>query len=79
MKWTQYKKLLDLSNLCNHGKDFWARYEWHFFATSHGESAFDVISGAAKKTIPKTNLQRPSGNQISMINEYFTFCTQVLG
>ena len=79
MKWAQYKKLLDLSNLCNHEKDFWARCECHFFATSHGESAFDAISGAAKKTIPKTNIQRPSESQISMINENFTICTQVLG
>ena len=60
-------------------KTFGQDVEWHFFATIHGEITFDASNVAAKKTIPKTNLQRPSGSQISTINENFTFCTQVLG
>lgn len=42
---SQYKNKVNLLNLCMHDADFNIKAEWHFFATSHGESTCDGIGG----------------------------------
>ena len=50
----QYKNHYNIINLCHH-KGLFA--EWHFFATSHGETACDGIGGTAKRLTLKAGLQ----------------------
>jgi hypothetical protein len=50
------KKLL---NITCHNEDFGVPAESHFFATSHGKSACDVIGSTLKRLAAKASFQRP--------------------
>jgi hypothetical protein len=45
---SQYKNYKNFINLCYHENDFGVPAEWNFFATSHGKSPCDGISGTVK-------------------------------
>lgn len=62
---SQYKNKTNFMNLCFHFKDFGIKAEWHFFATSHGKSPCDGVSGSVKRLATRTSLQRPLDNQIT--------------
>lgn len=46
------------------------------FATSHGKSLCDGISGTVKRLTVRASLQRPTSNQILTAVDFFNFCDQ---
>jgi hypothetical protein len=50
--------------LINHKNDFGITAEWHFFATSHGESSCDAVGGTIKQPAARASLQHPYDKQI---------------
>jgi len=54
---SQYKNHKNFINLCYHEKDFGVPAEWNFFATSHGKSPCDGISGTMKRLVARASLQ----------------------
>ena len=50
-------------NLCHHWQNFNMDAEWIFFATSHGKSPCDSVTGFVKHDVAKCSLQRPLHDQ----------------
>ena len=53
----QYKNCKHFYNLCHYAEDFSVSCIWNFFATSHGKSPYDGISGTVKRLVAITSLQ----------------------
>ena len=51
-------------NLCHHWQNFNMDAEWIFFATNHGKSPCDSVTGFVKHDVAKCSLQRPLHDQI---------------
>ena len=76
----QYKNCKNFINLCHYKDDFNLECVWNFFATSHGKSACDGISGTVKRPAAKGSLQRQTCGQIVNAEEMFKFCkTEIKG
>ena len=61
---SQYKNFKNLANLSSHYEDHNLSAEWHYFATSHGNSPCDGIGGTVKRLVARASLQNPINNQI---------------
>jgi len=72
----QYKNKKNFINLCYHYEDFNISAEWHFFATSHGKSACDGLSGTIKRLATIASLQRPYKDQILCPFQLYTWCSE---
>ena len=72
----QYKNCYNFTNLCHHEEDFGIPAEWHFFTTSHGKSATDVVAGTVKRTASKASLQRPYKDQILTPSQLYQFVSK---
>ena len=70
----QYKNCKNFINLCHHKGDFNLECVWDFFATSHGKSACDGISGTVKRLVAKASLHHQTCEQIVNAEEIFKFC-----
>ena len=66
---SQYKNYENFANLCHHKADFGVDAGWSFFATSHGKSPCDGISGTLKHLVACASLQMVSGQTITSSNE----------
>ena len=66
---SQYKNYENFANLCHHKADFGVDAGWSFFATSHGKSPCDGISGTLKRLVACASLQMVSGQTITSSNE----------
>ena len=70
----QFKNLKNFINLCHHSKDFDLSAEWVFFATSHGKSPCDGISGTVKRVLCQKSLKQITTGQILDVNLMCSFC-----
>ena len=61
---SQYKNRKNFVNLCHYQADFGIKAEWHFSATSHGESTCDGLGGTVKRLAARASLHRPYKQQI---------------
>lgn len=55
----QYKNRKNFANICQYKGKYDLDIEWHFFATSHGKSAYEGIGGTFKRNARRASLQRP--------------------
>ena len=70
----QYKSCKSFYNLCQLESEFALKVEWNFFATSHGKSPCDGISGTVKRLTAQESLIRPYRNQILTSEAMYEFC-----
>ena len=72
---SQYKNYKNFSNICNHEKDHGVPAEWHFFATSHGESPCDGVGGTVKRLVSRASLQLTT-DPINTADKMFYWCKE---
>ncbi|KAK3928649.1 Cytochrome c biogenesis ATP-binding export protein CcmA [Frankliniella fusca] len=72
----QYRNSHSFLNLCRHKKMFGLDASWAFFATSHGKSPCDGVTGTIKRLAYKASLQRPYDRQIIGSEKVFKFCQE---
>ncbi|XP_065679428.1 uncharacterized protein LOC136081787 isoform X1 [Hydra vulgaris] len=72
----QYKNCKSFYNLCQLESEFSLKFEWNFFATSHGKSPCDGIGGTVKRLTAQESLKRPYRNQILTSEAMYEFCIE---
>ena len=55
----------NFAKLCHQKVDFGVNTEWNFFATCHGKSLCNDISGLVKRVVARASLQMVSGQTIT--------------
>ena len=68
------KNIYNFYNLCQHEQDFAIKAQWSFFATAHGKSPCDGISGTVKRVVSKESLQHVNDNHILDFSQMYNFC-----
>ena len=72
----QYKNFKNFLNVCLHEREFKAKCQWTFFATSQGKSPCDGVGGAIKQLATRAGLQGPQKNQIVTATRLLEFCQE---
>lgn len=68
---SQYKNRKNFYNICQFKETYGYDVEWHFFATSHGKSAFDALGGSFKRDAARASLQKPGEVFITNAKQLF--------
>lgn len=70
----QYKNKSTFWYLCHHEKEYGIKATHTYFATSHGKSLCDALSGSVKRLVSAASLQRTTENLINSAVKVYDFC-----